>query len=295
MDEEGKIMKMRGAKCIDPILIKYMAPKNGETVGHYQPVNPETSVRVTGKHTCLLDAVAAQCPGSSTESLRKDAVSYIKKNPSSCNDLFEKQAKLGERDSRRLYVGGSSSGQLPQHTDITMDSYDESTSSDAGLGREDRLAEKIRRHLNENHGKLPREKVLKYFSNLAKEMGNLSPTETEDGQRRNNTQIGKKNHRYLELHMKKFKNYNGEDLLPGIELEESFKKGDGYKRGIVDVIDHNNKLIIDYKFGNAKMSSHQYEKYSTKYPGYSIYTLHGNGEYKLQDGRGRGRGGHSEE
>ncbi len=69
----------------------------------------------------------------------------------------------------------------------------------------------------------------------------------------------------LKWKLKNLKNYGetGEDLLPGIELEETFKKGARHGGGRVDVVDHRNKMILDYKFGNATMSPEQYDKYCT--------------------------------
>ena len=185
---------------------------------------------------------------------------------------------MRERNSSRLYIGGSSQSQ--GHIDEIEHSFDEATSSDADINKSDRFAEKLEKHMNMNKNRLPREKVLKYFRNLVEQVGDMFPSKNEPGERRQNTQIGRQNHRRLELHMKQFKDYNGTDLIPGIELEHSFKNGRVHGR--IDVIDHNNRIIIDHKFGTASMSQAQFDKYRKQYPDYEIYTLHPNRSYERQ-------------
>lgn len=44
-------------------------------------------------------------------------------------------------------------------------------------------------------------------------------------------------------------------------------------RGFLDVVNHHTKMIYDFKFGNAVMSSKQYLKYSNSFPGYGIQII----------------------
>jgi hypothetical protein len=44
-------------------------------------------------------------------------------------------------------------------------------------------------------------------------------------------------------------------------------------RGFLDVVNHNTKMIYDFKFGNAFMSNGQYLKYSNNFSGYRIQVI----------------------
>lgn len=52
----------------------------------------------------------------------------------------------------------------------------------------------------------------------------------------------------------------------GFEFNEYFN-GVRMGRGYLDVINHNRRIIYDFKFGNATMSAEQLAKYTRNYPG----------------------------
>ncbi|WP_261511578.1 DUF6443 domain-containing protein [Chryseobacterium paludis] len=54
----------------------------------------------------------------------------------------------------------------------------------------------------------------------------------------------------------------------GLRTNFYFNKSAG--RGFLDVVNHNTATIYDFKFGNAKMSTKQFTKYSNAFEGYSI-------------------------
>ncbi len=54
-----------------------------------------------------------------------------------------------------------------------------------------------------------------------------------------------------------------------LRVNEYFNNGLDNK-GFLDVIDIQNKIIYDFKFGNATMSASQFKKYSRNYPGFQI-------------------------
>ena len=58
----------------------------------------------------------------------------------------------------------------------------------------------------------------------------------------------------------------------GLSLGSNYFKGKVGK-GYLDVVNHNTKVIYDFKFGNAVMSNAQYLKYSNSFPGYSIQII----------------------
>ena len=58
----------------------------------------------------------------------------------------------------------------------------------------------------------------------------------------------------------------------GLSLGSNYFNGPA-GRGFLDVVNHNTKMIYDFKFGNAVMSSNQYLKYSNSFPGYGIQII----------------------
>lgn len=71
-------------------------------------------------------------------------------------------------------------------------------------------------------------------------------------------------HGFSTKFMKQWEAVNGSR---GLEYNQYFNHNG---RGFLDVVDHTNKIIYDWKFGTAYMSKAQYTKYSLAYPGYSI-------------------------
>jgi RHS repeat-associated protein len=55
----------------------------------------------------------------------------------------------------------------------------------------------------------------------------------------------------------------------GLSLGSNYFNGPA-GRGFLDVVNHNTKMIYDFKFGKAFMSNAQYLKYSNSFPGYGI-------------------------
>ena len=55
----------------------------------------------------------------------------------------------------------------------------------------------------------------------------------------------------------------------GLSVGSNYFNGPAGK-GFLDVVNHRNMTIYDYKFGTAFMSNDQYLKYSNSFPGYSI-------------------------
>ncbi|GAA0882181.1 DUF6443 domain-containing protein [Sphingobacterium siyangense subsp. cladoniae] len=76
---------------------------------------------------------------------------------------------------------------------------------------------------------------------------------------------GKAKHVYAKDLLSRYQSIYGDR---GLSFEHYFKNGS--ERGFLDVLDNNNNMIYDYKFGDATMSNKQYSKYSNAYPGYTI-------------------------
>lgn len=64
-------------------------------------------------------------------------------------------------------------------------------------------------------------------------------------------------HQYASKLLNRYQNIYGDR---GLQTGLSFNNGVG-NRGILDVIDHTNGIIYDFKFGKAVMSKAQYNKY----------------------------------
>lgn len=58
----------------------------------------------------------------------------------------------------------------------------------------------------------------------------------------------------------------------GLSVGSNYFNGPAGK-GFLDVVNHNTKIIYDFKFGNAFMSNAQYLKYSNSFPGYGIQVI----------------------
>ncbi|MDH6310600.1 RHS repeat-associated protein [Dysgonomonas sp. PFB1-18] len=58
----------------------------------------------------------------------------------------------------------------------------------------------------------------------------------------------------------------------GLSVGSNYFNGPAGK-GFLDVVNHNTKMIYDFKFGNAFMSNSQYLKYSNSFPGYGIQII----------------------
>lgn len=58
----------------------------------------------------------------------------------------------------------------------------------------------------------------------------------------------------------------------GLSLGSNYFNGPA-GRGFLDVVNHNSKMIYDFKFGDAFMSNSQFLKYSNSFPGYGIQII----------------------
>ena len=58
----------------------------------------------------------------------------------------------------------------------------------------------------------------------------------------------------------------------GLNLGSNYFNGPAGK-GFLDVVNHNTRMIYDFKFGKAFMSNAQYLKYSNSFPGYGIQVI----------------------
>ncbi len=78
--------------------------------------------------------------------------------------------------------------------------------------------------------------------------------------------VGTAKHKHAEKYINNFQAKHGNR---GLQTEKYFNNGSGNK-GFLDVIDAKNNVIYDYKFGNAKMSKKQRQKYTRNFPGHTI-------------------------
>jgi hypothetical protein len=252
-DEKGTLLQVYGEG--EPLKITYTAPKNGESNGHYTAKNG-TRVISTGDNNCLLDTVAA-LTGRSTDTLRTEMISVIEKNPVTCEKMFQAEKALSLRDTRTLYYGGRNS-----------QSDEEDESSQICI---ETAIPKVQKYRNNPGRSLPKKKLIKLCHNIIQLIVPRGRTPLERG---------RDGHRQLEGFMKAL------DLPDSIKFEFREKRNGQIAR--FDVIDTVNKLIIDFKFGESKMSPQQFFKYRGMHRDYEILTIHPNNnifQYNIRSGK----------
>ena len=257
-----------------PIEIQYIAHPDGESGGHFQP-RDGTRVTSTGHNSCLLDTIAALC-GISPPELQQGMLQTIRNNPHFEYECTDGQCSLfmGGFAGRRSFAGYGDPDEpyIPSTEDSSSSQSSEESDTDIFCAEDFVPLSDVRLDKNNprntkafltdpRHRKKARKTQIEYVTVEAlltvlaktyKYYCNINPRTRPPEPAIGNSQIGKDNHKAVELEGIYFQNHFPINYLPNVDFEKKITK-DGVS-AIPDVYDWHHGIAIDFKDTEASIA-----------------------------------------